>query len=105
MEIIPYSLYLTSSHHDQPLLILGEIESLQLFSDVEFHVVFGFWAVVGVRPILQLFYFVEETTALAYVITLAHIFKCTTTCTFLRMASIHVNFGRGLKAQYQHCSS
>ena len=83
MEIIPYSLYLSSSHHDQPFLILGEIESFQLFPDyaVIFHVVSRFWDIVSMRPSLRLFYLVEETAALAYVFILAHLFKYTTTYT------------------------
>ena len=82
VEFISYSLYLSNSHHDQPLLIFGKIKSLQLFPDVVFHVVFGFWDIVSVRPSLRLFYLVDETKALAYDFTLAHIFKFTTTCHF-----------------------
>ena len=51
-EPTPYSLYQSNSHHDQPSLILGEIESLQLFSDAVFQVVFGFWDIVIMRPTL-----------------------------------------------------
>ena len=41
MEAIPYSLYLSNSHRDRPLLIFREIEkAFQLVLDVIFEIVF-----------------------------------------------------------------
>ena len=48
METIPYSLYLSNSHRDRPLLILGKIEAFQLVSDVIFKIVFGSFDVMSV---------------------------------------------------------
>ena len=105
MEAIPYSLYLSNSHHDQSLLILGEIESLQFFPDVVVHVVFGFWDIVSVRPGLRMFFLVDETAALAYVFIPAHLFNVPLHAYFLGMGLTHFNFEGEWRAEYQHCSS
>ena len=104
MEPTLYCLYLSNSHHDRPLLILGEIELFQLFYEVVFDVVFRSLEVVGVWSRSRAFYVVDATISYA-LYSHSHFFKFCTTLTFLGMRSIHSNFGGGWRAQYQHSSS
>ena len=104
VEPILYCLYLSNSHHDRPLLILGEIELFQLFYEVVFDVVFRSLEVVGVWSRSRAFYFVDATTSYA-LYSHSHLLNFAPHLHFLGMRSIHSNFGGGWRAQYQHSSS
>ena len=73
METIPYSLYLSNSHRDHPLLILGKIEAFQLVPDVVFKIVFGSFDVMSVWSRSRAVYVVDATTFHAYVF---HSYTC-----------------------------